>query len=103
MKYLFTLLTACLVGGLVLTTPLSAANFAERGKIDAVNLEAGYVIVDDGKYALSANVKVYSQSGQETSPSVLRRGMRITFNTLRQGGSGRGAITELAIVSSSTR
>ena len=103
MKYLFTLLTACLVSCLVLTTPLSAANFAESGKIDAVNLEAGYVIVDDGKYALSENVKVYSQSGQETSASVLRRGMRITFNTLRQGSAGRGAITELAIVSSSSR
>lgn len=102
MKYFFTLLAACLMGGLVLTTPLSAADFAERGTIDALDLKAGYVIVDDGRYALSADVKVFSQSGQAATLSALRRGMKITFNTVSQGGSrgGRGAITELAIVSS---
>ena len=105
MKYFFTLLAACLVGGLVLTTPLSAADFAERGTIDALDLKAGYVIVDDGKFELSADVRVYSQSGQAAPLSALRRGMKITFNTVSQGGSrgGRGAITELAIVSSNSK
>lgn len=105
MNYLFTLLAACLAVGLVLTTPLSAADFAERGTIDALDLKAGYVVVDDGKYALSADVKVYSQSGQAATLSALRRGMKITFNTVSQGGvrGERGAITELAIVSSNSK
>ena len=105
MNYFFTLLAAGLVGALVLTTPLSAADFAERGTIDAVNLKAGYVIVDDGEFALSANVKVYAQSGKETSPGVLRPGMKVSFNTHRQVGKrgGRGTITELAIHSSKSR
>ncbi len=104
MNNFLTLLAAFLVGGL-LTTPLSAADFAERGTIDAVNLKAGYVIVDDGEFALSANVKVYAQSGKEASPSVLRPGMKVSFNIISQAGkrSGRGAITELAIRSSQSR
>jgi len=102
MKSFFTLLAACLVGGLVLTTPLSAADFAERGTIDALDLKAGYLVVDDGKYALSADVRVYSQDGRAAALSALRRGMKITFNTVSQGGGRgeRGAITELAILSS---
>lgn len=87
MKSFFALLAACLFGGLVLTTPLSAANFAERGTIDTLDLKAGYVIVDDGKYTLSADVKVFSQSGQATTLSALRRGMKITFNTVGQGAA----------------
>ena len=86
MKYFFTLLAACLVGSLALLTPSQAADFAERGKIDEVNLKAGYMIVDDGRYALSADVKVYSQNGQAAPLGTLRRGMKITFNIDSKGG-----------------
>ncbi|HCU52868.1 MAG TPA: hypothetical protein DIC36_00820 [Gammaproteobacteria bacterium] len=103
MKHFLMLLTAGLMGSLVLSTPLSAADFAERGKIDVVNLKASYVVVDDSKYMLSDNIKVHYQEGQVASVSALRRGMKIAFNVIGQIADSRGgspAITELVILSS---
>jgi hypothetical protein len=106
MKYFFTLLAASLVSGLLLTAPLSAADFAELGTIDKVDLKAGYLIVDDGQYALSPDVRVTSQDGRNVPLSSLQRGMKIAFNTGSPAASkraGRGAITEVAILPSKSR
>lgn len=102
MRYFFTRLAVCLVGGVVLTTPLSAADFAERGTIDMVNLKAGYLVVDDSKYVLAPDVKVYSQAGAAATTNELRAGLQVSFSGNSQAGS-RGVITELTIVSSRPR
>jgi hypothetical protein len=103
MKTFLMLLTACLMGSLVLSTPSSAAEFAEQGKIDAVYLKAGFVVVDDSKYLLSDNIKVLDKEGHSGSVNDLRRGMKIAFNLLGPGGNSRAGnpiITELVVLSS---
>ena len=97
MKYLYTLLTMSLVGSLLLTTPLPAADTTETGKIDGVDLKGGYLVVDDSKFLLAKGVKVYSQSGAAVPVGSLKPGMKITFTLDRQ--SSANVITELAIIS----
>lgn len=98
MKYLYTLLTMSLVGSLLLTTPSLAAESAEFGKIDVVNLKGGYLVVDDGKFILGPTVRVYSQFGEAVPVSSLKPGMKVTF-TLDPQSSAK-VITDLAILSS---
>lgn len=106
MKYLVKLLTAGVMGNLLLIAPLPAADFtgsesagavSESGKIDTINLKDRYLIVDDSRYALAANVQVQSSTGAIVPLGSLKRGMRIAFAL--QGGSDTGAraITTLVI------
>ena len=95
MKYLYLLMTVSLVSSLLFTTPSPAADTAEFGKIDVVNLKGGYLVVDDGKFILAQGVRVYSQVGAAVPASSLKPGMKITFTLDRQ--SSTKVITELAI------
>ncbi len=98
MKYLYTLLTVSLVGSLLVTLPAPAAESAEVGKIDIVNLKGGYLVVDDSKFILAQNVRVYSQFGAAVPVSALKPKMKISFTLDRQ--SSAKVITDLAILSS---
>ncbi len=100
MNYLFTLRAACLAVGLVLAAPLFAAGFAENGTINAVNLKAGYVVVDDGRFELSPRIRIYSETGQLAPLSALQPGKKISFNSRVDSTGRHGAITELMLHSS---
>lgn len=106
MKYLITLLTAGLVGNLLLIAPLPAADLtgsegtsaaSESGRIDTVNLKDHYLIVDDSRYALAANVQVLSSTGAIVPLGSLRPGMRIAFALQRGSNTGPRTITALVI------
>ena len=55
-------------------------------------------MVDDSRFVLASNVRVYSQSGAVVHASSLKPGMKITFILDRK--SSADVITELAITSS---
>lgn len=106
MKYLLTLVTAGLVANLLLTAPLPAADFPgsetadvvyEYGKIDQVSEKDSYVIVNDSRYLLAPNVKVYSASGTSAALSSLKRGTRVAFAVEGRSGDSARTITELKI------
>jgi hypothetical protein len=107
MRYLITLLTAGLVGNLLLVAPLPAAGLAglentraasESGRIDEINLKHRYLIVDDSRYALAPNAQVQSSTGAIVSLSSLQRGMRIAFALQAGSGGGARTITEVVIL-----
>lgn len=106
MKYLITLLTAGLLGNLLLMAPLPAAEIpdpgsasalSESGRIDTINLKDGYLIVDDTRYALAPEITVRSASGATVPVSALRRGMRIAFALQPVRVAGAQTITVLVI------
>lgn len=107
MRFPLTLLTAGLVGNLLLIAPLPAADFsgseegnvvlAESGRIDAVNMKDRYLIVDDSRYALAPDVVIRSSSGASVPLSSLKRGMRIAFAVQAGSGAGARTVTDLVI------
>ena len=79
------------------TLPAFAADL-EQGTIDRVDLKRNEIIIGDGYFVLSSQVRVYSELGAPVTVRSLKQGMSIGFS-LAADGSGQPAISNIVILS----
>lgn len=88
------LLAACLLTNIALWLPtstgaatgsaaLAAAN--ENGRITRLDLKKSELVVGDSLFKLANQVTVYGPRGRPTTIKSLKKGLRIAFNTARDG------------------
>ncbi len=101
------LLGTCLLTATLLAMPFAHSasesqildHYAENGRIDRVDLEAGHLVVGDGLFAIASGAIVYASSGTRATLDSLQKGMRIAFN-LTFDATRSPSITEIWILSS---
>lgn len=102
----------CLVACLCLQAVNAAqtAPFARDGEIHELDAHVQYIVINDVRYILPHTMKVYlydleaqRSNGQYKgrdlgNAAVLRKGMHIGFNVIREGGGSIGHVVEAWIL-----
>jgi hypothetical protein len=68
-----------------------------QGTVNAVNLQDGFIVVDDWTYGISRNTRIHSRQAKAMSVDKLKVGTYIGFNAER-GDSGRRYVHEIWIL-----
>lgn len=79
--------------------PAAPAKLPGGGKVDEVNLQDGFLLVDDIRFGLIPATRVYTATGSLGTSQQLRKGMRVRINLVEPTGSGRPVISEIQIIS----
>ena len=73
--------------------PITGEQPQQSGTIEVLNLEQGYIVIDDSKFRISDKVTVHGRnSGTKLS---LRKGMKVRFASEHGNDRGRPVITEI--------
>lgn len=76
--------------------PSPGAVVQGSGKIDAINLAARQLVIDDTVFLLSPTVRVFNAANQPVSPGTLRKGMTVKYYATRPASKrGSSTITEI--------
>lgn len=82
---LLSIVIACGFTGIALAQKFPSyypsGGFGETGPIDAIDLNAGKIVIDDSSYRISPNALVRSLSSKEDSLARLRVGTIVAFKS----------------------
>lgn len=71
------------------------------GRVDAIDIRDGRIIIDDGALLLSPTTRVIDATGRPSSIQALRRGAMVNYSATRdRNAAARPKITEIAILPS---
>ena len=68
-----------------------------QGTVNAVNLQDGFIVVDDWTYRISRNTRIHARQGKAMGVDKLKVGNYIGFNAER-GNSGMRYVHEIWIL-----
>lgn len=69
------------------TLPPTLTKFSYQGKVDAINVREGRLVVNRNSYQLSTDTRVHGPTGELISADSIRKGIFIAFNTFAYGNS----------------
>lgn len=104
-KLLLVMLAVWASGPTILPTEARAATTSTTqtlsggGRIDAIDIRGGRIVINDGVLLLSPTTRVIDAAGRPGSLQALRRGTMVNYSATR-GNAARPTITEIAILSS---
>jgi hypothetical protein len=106
-KLLLVVLAVWATGSAILPKDVHAAatstpqTLSGGGRIDAVDIGEGRIIIDDGVLLLSPTTRVIDATGRPSNIQALRRGAMVNYSATRDRNvAARPKITEIAILPS---
>jgi len=83
MKKTIAILLMYLLTGFGAAGISAAADYEYKimGVVDRVDVQSGKIVVDDGLYQLSPNLRIRNEKNQLVKPSKLRQGSKIAANS----------------------